>query len=271
MHLGVMLALYGAQWETELQSKEGGVNATGSKPLVGEGPTCASPSGGSAQGHTTGSPRRGEDDKDILQDKDPWKGQRLPGSAPNSPPQTRRSPGPSASSGSRPSIPPGLGEPRSDDYHVRTPVPGDSPVTPRGREGVEEDEVKLRSPQPVRSPSAADTPEQSAKSEASMLSTDDNPETIIQLCHAEYDPAWGTVEQHVRRLMKNSERLGFRQRQGGPAHGHQEETAAGWSPAQWVDRPGQWGSSSWTSGATEWPTPAQFRWATSSSQGWHQT
>ena len=51
-----------------------------------------------------------------------------------------------------------------------------------------------------------DTPEQSAKSEASMSSTDD-PEAIIRLCYASYRVSDGTVEEHIQRLMRNNERL----------------------------------------------------------------
>ena len=113
----------------------------------------------------------------------------------------------SSSSGSRPSIPPGLGEPRKrDDYSgEEIPVPA-SPATPRGKSTTAEEEVKLQSPQPLRPSSNLDTPEQSAKSEASTFSTDD-PEVILLQCYANYKVSEGTVDEHIRRLMKNSERL----------------------------------------------------------------
>ena len=219
-----MQELYGPQWKTGLQTKEAGPVATGTEPLAGEVPTRNPGTSGVAvgSGHASGareeagsarsSPRRNgvDDADDVLQGNDPWLGKRLPGSTPPSPMQMSggrgRSDDPSASSSSRPEAPPGLAE-RFSDFHVHKPVPDDSPSTPRGRGTMKEDEVKLQSPQPVRPPSAAETPEQSAKSEVSTLSTEEDPETLIQLCHAEYDSASGPLDQHLRRLMKNQERL----------------------------------------------------------------
>ena len=174
LHLAVMEALYGTLWESGLTSTEGSVSAIPSQPLYGRGATCSQPSGdaasapgdggnpeergeASASSSTQRSPRREDGGGDILQEQDPWLGQSLPGSKPSTPPSapTRTS----LSPGSRPSIPPGLGEPRRSDFAAaEVPVPQEAPSSPRAKTTTEDDEVKLRSPQPMRASSNVDTP-----------------------------------------------------------------------------------------------------------------
>ena len=229
LHLETMVALYGTQWESESKPTESGVSAILSEPLCGQGRTSSPLSGGltpvpddddNPMGEATatqgGTPTKSGTSGDILQEKDPWLGQQLPGTRPSTPiqmgPSTMGRPtlgaaDAASSSGSKPSIPPGLGEPRKrEDYFGEgVPIPA-SPATPRGRPITVDEEVKLQSPQPMRASSNLDTPEQSAKSEASTFSTDD-PEVILLLCYANYKVSEGTVDEHIRRMMKNSERL----------------------------------------------------------------
>ena len=215
LYLAVMEALYGSDWQTQLDKAEeestpaekGGKRSSGSNSPKEPARTGADQATGASDIAQGAAPRGGQAptlsggaggaEGDILQSQDPW-GEAAAASRANTP--TRDS---HAANG-----PPGLGEPRRPfNAGESIPVPDDQANTPRATRAPDE-APQLRSPQPHRLGSASDSPEAaSAKSEMSSLYSTDDPETLIQACHAKYVASEGSLQEHITKLMRNSEKL----------------------------------------------------------------